>query len=376
MSTSQGSDQGSPGSSRYGRGRVGGGGYKPPPPAGDEYGTKPTPGDPTPPDDGYEPETPPEPRARARARAGPEPEGYGPEDTSYAEPETSEPDGEETPEPPTEPPSSHPCPPSMTCDTRGIDDLQCQAKGVKAESKAYDEVAAALDARRQAFETARAKYTEAREHATRAKKDLKRDIEALLHDTRCDLNRDVAECIDDAFGQVLECLDECPEDVGCCVDCSFEHEEWTVDQIDGLRVRVEKAEKCFDEVLVKEPEALTKRVEDLQKWVQELKDARKPEADPKEEPERLYARAKRLGWLLDTIWGRFADANKYQDCLCCGLQCSLQGRQWLAELAGEKAYQECQEASRLRRCDWLRAQYGRRDPGHVRGVVSTWPAVR
>ena len=77
-------------------------------------------------------------------------------------------------------------------------------------------------------------------------------------------------------------------------------------------------------------------------------------ADPREDANRLYARAKQARWTLDKIWGRFSDVNEFQNCLCRGLTCSLRGRQWLAQLAGKKAYQECQEASRLRRCQWLR----------------------
>ena len=365
MTTSHGSDQGSQGSSRYDDSPVGGlgeesrtqpkhggGGYgqtKPDAPApgyepeapqsGDEPETPPPGYEPETPDPGYEPETP-DPET---------PEGgYGPEDPGY------EPGGG-TPEPPTDPPTTtHPCPPSMTCDTRGIDDLQCEAMGVKAESDALAAVATALAARRAAFETARGAYTQARDAATQSVKELNRKADDLLDDTRCLLNRDEVECIDKAFGQVLDCLEECPDEQGCCVDegCGFEDQTWTVGQMDDLRVRVERVEKCFDDVLVAEPAALTARVAALQALVDELVEALK--ADPREDASRLYARAKRARWLLDRIWGRFTDVNEFQNCLCCGLTCSLRGRQWLAQLAGKKAYQDCQDASRTRRCQWLR----------------------
>jgi hypothetical protein len=317
-------------------------GYPPTPPKG-SYGADP----PQPPgyvEEGTVPSGPGAP--------GPElpTEGFGPEDPGY-------PGGKTEPQPPTSasPPASHPCPPSMTCDTGAIDDLQCEASGVKAESDALAAVAKALADRRTAFETARSEYTKAREAANQAVKDLNRRVDDLLDDTRClPLNKDEFDCIDKAFGQVLDCLRDCRGETGCCVDegCGFADQTWTVGQMDDLRVRVEKVEKCFDEVLVKEPAALTARVEALTKQVDELAEALK--ADPREEVNRLYARAKRLRWLLDDVWGGFADVNEFQNCLCRGLTCSLKGRGWLAQLAGKKAYQDCQDASKQRRCTWLR----------------------
>ena len=218
----------------------------------------------------------------------------------------------------------------MTCDTRGIDDLQCEATGVKAESDALAAVAEALAKRRTDFETARSAYTQARDAATQAVKDLNRRVDDLLDDTRCLLNKDDVDCIDEAFGQVLDCLEDCDDEAGCCVDegCGFEGETWTVGQIDDLRAQVVKVEKCFDEVLVKEPANLTDRVTKVTGLVDKLAEDLK--ADPREDANRLYARAKHARWVLDAIWGRFADVNEFQNCLCCGLTCSLRGRQWLA----------------------------------------------
>jgi hypothetical protein len=364
MTTSHGSDQGSSGSSRYDSSPVGGPGEgRPRRPSYGAPPTQPAPGSgygeqTPPPDPGYEPKTPPEgegykpetPEGEGYPPETPETpevpqEGYGPEDPQYDEP--SEPPG-------TPPPADHPCPPSMTCDVTGIDDLECEALGVKAESEALAKVATHLATRRTNFETARSAYTQAREAATQAVKDLKRRIDVLLDDTRCLLNKDEVDCIDRAFGHVLDCLEDCSDEQGCCIDegCGFESETWTVGQMEDLRVKVEKVEKCFDEVLVPEPAAVTKRVDDIKKLVDALAEAMK--ADPREEANRLYARAKHAGWMLDNVWGRFADVNEFQECLCCGLTCSLRGRQWLAQLEGKKAYEECQEQARLKRCDWLR----------------------
>lgn len=397
MTMSTGTGAATTGSSRYDSSPVGGQGPQPgsaPPPAGTPgrpsappaggypttgappeggadpvptYGKAPRPKKPeygtgTPPDTGSttyaEPETPGEPLPGDDPDTpghgyGPPDEGYEPSDPGYGPPDPG--NGEETPDqrgyPP---PSSHPCPPSMTCDTRGMDDLQCEAAGVKAESDELAAVATALAKRRTAFETARSAYTRARDLANVSVDKLADDVESLLRDTRCLLNRDVQACIDQAFSQVLECLDDCATTGGCCVDegCGFGDQSWTVGQMDDLRVQVEKVEKCFDEVLVAEPAGMTARVAAVQALVDQLNVALA--AKPREDPSRLYARAKHVEWKLASVWESFADANEFQNCLCRGLTCSLRGRQWLAQLAGKKAYQECQEASRLRRCTWLR----------------------
>lgn len=374
MTASDGTDRGSEGSSRYDSSPVGGLGGEP---ARTDRDTK-VDRSPTPPAGGYSGEVAPSPIDGSSKQEDQPPEGHGqvatspggspesptespdesPEtpapETGYATEDSSYNTGGETPTPPAERRATHPCPPSMTCDTRGIDDLECEAKGVKAESDALAAVATALATRRTAFETARAAYTAARDEATQSHKTLEKTVNRLLKETRCMLNRDVARCIDDAFDQVLDCLRNCPDSLGCCVEqsCGFQDRSWTVGQIDDLRVQVEKVEKCFDEVLVKEPAALKERITTMQQTVDDLDKATK--ADPREDASRLYARAKRARWALNGIWGEFADVNEFQDCLCRGLLCSLRGRQWLAQLAGKKAYQECQETARKRRCDWLR----------------------
>jgi hypothetical protein len=242
----------------------------------------------------------------------------------------------------------------MTCDTRAIDDLQCEAEAVKAESDEMTAVAGALATRRTAFETARGAYTKARDEAAKTVKDLNRKVDDLLGDARCSLNKDDVACLDKAFEQVMDCLEECPSERGFCTEdgCGFEKETWSVGQIDDLRARVEKVEKFFDEVLVKEPTTVKDRVTAVQALVDDLTDAMK--ADNRDDASRLYARAKEARWALDGVWGQFSDVNDYQDCLCCGLTCSLLGRQWLAQLAGKRQYEACQEASLTKRCAWLR----------------------
>ena len=309
-----------------------------------EYGstTPPTGYGPEAPTGGYGPEHPP-------TGYGPEhpPTGYGPEDPGY-------PGSPGSPQGPYGPGADeHPCPPSMTCSTDGIDKLQCEAEATKAESDELAAVGEALTQRRTAFGTAREEYIKARDEATKSVKNLQRRVEDLLTDTKCLLNRDEVDCLDKAFTQVLDCLKDCPGQKGCCVadGCGFEEETWTVGQIEELRGRIEKVEKCFDDVLIKEPAALKQRVADLQKLVDDLTNDMKK--DPRDDANKLYARAKQANWVLGSIWGGFKDVNEFQECLCSALTCSLRGRQWLAQLVGKKKYQECQEKAHEKRCDWL-----------------------
>jgi len=76
-------------------------------------------------------------------------------------------------------------------------------------------------------------------------------------------------------------------------------------------------------------------------------------AEPKKDPTELYARVKAASRDLERIWGGFADANDYQECLCRGLTCSMTGRKVLAQLEGEKAMADCQEKAQKARCQWL-----------------------
>ena len=278
--------------------------------------------------------------------ADPPEQGYGPPDEGYPT-EPSEPTE------PTEPPPARRCPPSTDCDTGAIDELRCEAAGKLAEAAEITASAAALDARQKAFETIRKTYSTARDAAALAVDALDARLKTLTPKLRCELHKDRADCVDRAFDEVIACVEECTGGTGCGIaeDCGFTGETWTAGQIDELRARVEKVEKYFDDVLLKEPDALTARVAAVQKLVDDLDAAKKAGT---ETDERLYARAKEARWWLDGVWGAFADVNEFRDCLCRGINCSLQGRKLLSELVGDKAFQDCQAASRLARCTWLR----------------------
>ena len=305
-----------------------------------EYPAKPAPEYPTDPAPQYPPEG---------QDPGPEqpPEGgYGPDDEKY-------PGGEPAPDPGTTEPPPRRCPPSMSCDTHGLDDLRCEAEAVRAEADELTKGATDLTTRQKAFETTRAAYAAAREAAAATVKEQSDRLEDLTNKIKCGLHADEVGCVDRAFEQVIDCVRECGGDSGCGIpeDCGFTGEQWTTGQIDDLRARVDKVEKYFDEVLVKEPDALKGRVDEAKKAVDDLAAALKAETG---DPQRLYAQAKEARWRLDTIYGPFGDVNQFQDCLCRGLTCSLQGRKLIAELTGDKKYQDCQETARKDRCDWLR----------------------
>ena len=239
-------------------------------------------------------------------------------------------------------------------------------------------VAEASASRRIKFDSARTDYITARDAAVLArkvgdaadttvadapvKKGLEERVAHVLEDKNCRLKLDpqVIDCINRAFDQVVDCLHECGDDQGCCAaqDCDFTSQTWTVDQIEGLRTRVKKCEDCFDNVLVVEPAALAQRVTKLKEKLDLLETAydKVEESTIDEEKKKVYAGAKEADWLLQGLWGAFPDVNSYQDCLCRGFTCSLRGRAWLAELEGQKKYQECQETSKKARCDSMRGK--------------------
>nr|WP_221382004.1 hypothetical protein [Actinoplanes polyasparticus] len=254
-----------------------------------------------------------------------------------------------TPTPDPTPPAKK-CPPSSDCDTEAIDDITCQAQADAARAEEWKASAEARARRQTAFDTTRGLYDVARVTAEAAAEKQKEVIAELL--CQIHLNTDVTKRLDDAFGQVMDCIAECPDDSGCGVpdDCGFGG-DWTTDRIADLRARVEKVEKYFDDVLVNEPKALGDNVQAVQKLIDDLTTAMKAEV---KDPKRWYVQAREAEWARVRITGRFADQNEFQNCLCRGLICSLEGRRKLVELVGDKKYEECKEKARQDRCDWLR----------------------
>ncbi|MEU4560111.1 hypothetical protein AB0F72_17145 [Actinoplanes sp. NPDC023936] len=332
------------------------------PPSGEEY---PPPGEKYPPSGEKYPPSQPPPGEKYPPSQQP-PSGYGPEDPQYpTPPEGYDPKKPPEPEPykptPDEPSTYKPadskpprrCPPSMSCDTSGIDKLKCENEGVKAEAAERAASAIPLENRHKAFEAARTAYRTERTAAKTSVDALTTRLKDLLDTIECKVRADRRPAIKSAFDEVLACIRECSEtaDDGVPEDCGFTGEQWTTDRIAGLRARVEKVEKHFDEKLATEPEALKGRVTAVTKLVDDL--AKAKDVEP-QDWERLYVQALEADWRLKTVYRPFDDANKYQDDLCRGLTCSLEGRGLLAKLVADKTFEDCQASARRTRCDDLR----------------------
>ncbi|MEU8243921.1 hypothetical protein AB0C07_37175 [Actinoplanes missouriensis] len=360
---------GDSGSARYGnqpRG-VPAPGYRPPDPPQGEY-PPPTQQPPEekyppsqPPPSGYGPAEPQYPEGQDPKTPGYEPKapGYQPEAPGYEpttppEPEPYKPAPEKpSTYQPTDPKPPRRCPPSMSCDTSGIDKLKCENEAVKAEAAERAASATPIENRHKAFETARTAYRTERTAAKTVADALKERLKGLLKTIECEVRSDRRPAVQSAFDEVLACIKECSEttDDGIPQDCGFTGEQWTTDRIAGLRARVEKVEKHFDEKLATEPQALKERVAGVTKLVDDL--AKAKDTEP-QDWERLYVQALEADWRLKGVYRPFDDANTYQDDLCRGLTCSLEGRGLLAKLVADKKFEDCQAEARRTRCEDLR----------------------
>lgn len=138
------------------------------------------------------------------------------------------------------------------CDPGLLDELKCQATGIQAQAAYNAEHKAELDKARDAFKTARTDYNSARSDAIPKVDKAREDLEGLHDRVRCLLDREDAECIDIAFGRVVEQLDRCGHGRGCCCDgdCDYDDiRDCDPDDVPGRKAVIEKrtkeAQKCF-----------------------------------------------------------------------------------------------------------------------------------
>lgn len=250
-----------------------------------------------------------------------------------------------------------PCP---ECDPDDLDGLTCEAEGVKARAAYAAKYEGDLKNRRTAFDSARQAYSDARTAATNDVGQIRHQLHRIEEQLRCQLPDDIERCLDDAWREVYERLEACGLPTGCCIDddCEFDThcegvptEQLRARQAEYER-RVAAAEKCFDEVLVKEPTELKNRVAKLKQDVEALATAAASSTTP--DPKHAFATALWAKRRLHDIWLGFKDANAYHECVCGGLICSLRGRKALAVLAGELAVRQCREDENEKRCEWLR----------------------
>jgi len=253
-------------------------------------------------------------------------------------------------------------PPCEDCDLRGVDDLTCESKGIADQAKYIADHAAALATRRAAYDTTRAAYTKARADVAADVAGIRKDLKQIREQLRCQLDRETLECLDEAWIEVSERLEQCGEpNTGCCVgDCDLDEEcegykDDTIHELTARIARIDRhvtaAEACFDK-LVTEPADLVTRVADLRKLV----DALLTEiADPKTvDPKHAYATLRWLWHRFDDIWLGFFHAREFHDCLCRALTCSASGRRVLGILTGRLGVLTCRQDAEDTRCTWLR----------------------
>ena len=251
--------------------------------------------------------------------------------------------------------------PEPECDLGELDDLQCDAAGIKRQAEVMAQYAPKLEERRKQFDEARKGYATSRAAATTVVKEIRNQLDYIIEQLKCTLKEEAVNCLDQAYEEVRDRLEECrgPTPTGCCIQepCEFDTGVEGVPTPE-LRARIaetdrtaDDAEACFDS-LAGEPKALTDRVMALKADVEAL--AGKLGGDPtKAEPARTYAEALMAKQRLDDIWKGFTDVDEFVDCLCRALVCSVQGRKAQAILEGELAVRECKDDKARARCDWL-----------------------
>ena len=139
------------------------------------------------------------------------------------------------------------------CDPGLLDELKCKAEGIQKQAEYNAAHGKELDDARTAFMAARAAYNTARSEAEPLVKDARRQLEELEERVRCQLDGDDVECIDTAFGRVVERLNRCGHTRGCCCDedCDYDDEvrDCDPDDVPGrlavIKHRTEEATECF-----------------------------------------------------------------------------------------------------------------------------------
>jgi hypothetical protein len=252
--------------------------------------------------------------------------------------------------------------PEEGCDLSSVDDLACESKGVADRAKYIADHEAALQDRRAKYDTTRSAYTTARDTAVPNVTGIRRDLRQIREQLRCQLDQETTECLDDAWAEIAERLEQCGSPrTGCCVeecddDAAIEgYEDDDLHELTARIARIEAtvtaAESCFGE-LVGEPAALAERVAvlraDVDALLTEISDPKTADA------KHAYATLRWLWHRYDDIWWGFRRVRDFHDCLCRALTCSVTGRRVLGILVGRLGVLRCHKASEAVRCETLR----------------------
>ena len=294
------------------------------------------------------------------------------------------------------------------CDPDLLDELKCKAAGIQAQAEYNAAHGQELDDARAAFMAARAAYSDARSAAKPLVADARRKLEDLLDRVRCQLDGEDVECIDTAFGRVVELLNRCGHARCCCdEDCDYDDEvrDCDPDDVPGrlavIEHRTKEATECFwsligEHTVVPAPTpapsppapapaptaatpapaaapapaagaaaaapapatpadtplaALPARVKELQDDIEAIS---KATADGSWEPAKLYAAVLVTRRHLKDIWLGFANVNEYMECLCRALTCMIKGHAAIGELTRQDAVNHCRRESWKAACEYLK----------------------
>lgn len=247
------------------------------------------------------------------------------------------------------------------CDPHLIDVLTCKAKGVAARA-AYDlTYEADLHTAQTAYDTTRKDYRTRRHLAALQVQDMRHQIKHLVERIRCLIKQErVIDCLNEAWEQIQEQLDDCADTMGCCAedDCEFDLDVNDLDyralkhRIEKYQHRADKAKACFSE-LVKEPAALSDRVTTYKAEVDAVNAALS--ADPANtDLKMVYAQALVARRHIDLVWNGFDQTSDFVECLCRALTCWTKGCYAVSVLTGVKAVQDCERDARQQHCDALK----------------------
>jgi len=246
------------------------------------------------------------------------------------------------------------------CGVDLLDDLKCEAKGVKEQADYNAKHSTELETARKSYDTARVAYRKARSDAAKPYKELGTQLDKILEQLRCLIDdKNKVKWLNQAFEVVKTRLAECPGQSGCYLDdtCDFDDlinspSDEVAGAIKKIEDRVAAAKKVFDD-LVKEstelPKNVTARQTEVNAIVNEMAtDSRLVDF------KALYARALVAKARRDNLWRGFDDVNDYVDCICRALLCQLKGYDAVSQLTKRKAVDTCYAESEAEKCKQLR----------------------
>jgi hypothetical protein len=246
------------------------------------------------------------------------------------------------------------------CDPGLLDHLKCDAQGIKAQADYNTAHLAELDDARTKYDNARHAYSEARRAAHPVVEDTAKQIEQILEQLRCLVDKPHAiDLLDEAFEIVEERLHECYPWDGCPFDDDCDFNEARRCEPDGIAATIAdierrtQAAKAVFTTLIGEPARIGADLTKLQADVAAIKTGMASDSRTVDF-KALYADARVARYHLVTLYHGFAHVNAYVDCLCSTLTCQMKGHAAIAHLMGKQAVHQCHKAAEAAKCALLR----------------------